>query len=641
MSRAHRLDAEQRLKSGGLRALVATASLELGIDIGAVDLVCQIGTTRSIATLLQRVGRSGHSVGGFPKGRLFPLTRDELVECAALLDSVRRGELDRFFIPEAPLDILAQQIVAAVACEEWREDDMYALVRRAYPYRAVPRDLFDQVLKMLAEGYSLKRGRRAAYVYRDRVTGRLGARRGARLVALTSGGAIPDTADYAVALEPEGTVVGTVNEDFAIESMAGDIFQLGNTSWRILKVEPGRVRVEDARGQPPRIPFWIGEAPARTAELSASVSRLREEIGALGDASSARRHLETTLGLPSAAAEQIADYLAAALAALGALPTQKTLVLERFFDESGGMQLVLHAPFGRRINHAWGLALRKRFCRKFNIELQAAATEDAIVLSLGPSHSFPLEDIFRYLRATSVRDVLVQALLDAPMFTVRWRWNAARALAVQRFRGGRKVAPQLQRMLAEDLLAAVFPDQIACAENLTGERRIPDHPLVRQTVRDCLEEAMDLAGLEEILASIERGERTLVAKDVRQPSPLAQEVLNARPYAFLDDAPLEERRTQAVLGRRWLDPATASDLGTLDAAAIQKVREEAWPHVDSADAMQDGLDLLGFVTGEEAGAGGWEPRSEEHTSELQSLAYLVCRLLLEKKKKKIYCDGVI
>ena len=610
MSKAHRFDAEQRLKSGSLRALVATASLELGIDIGSVDLVCQIGTTRSIATLLQRIGRSGHSVGGFPVGRLFPLTRDELVECAALVDSVRRGELDRFSIPVAPLDILAQQIVAAVACEEWREDDLYALVRRAWPYRTLSRDDFDRVLVMLAEGFSLKRGRRAAHLYRDRVNGRLRARRGARLVALTSGGAIPDTADYAVVLEPEGTVVGSVNEDFAIESMAGDIFQLGNTSWRILRVEPGRVRVEDARGQPPVIPFWIGEAPARTAELSASVSRLREEIAALGDAPSARRHLETTLGLPAAAAEQIADYLAAALAALGAMPTQKTLVLERFFDESGGMQLVLHAPFGRRINRAWGLALRKRFCRKFNIELQAAATEDAIVLSLGPSHSFPLDDVFRYLRAGSVRDVLVQALLDAPMFAVRWRWNAARALAVPRFRGGRKTAPQLQRMLAEDLLAAVFPDQIACAENLTGERRIPDHPLVRQTVRDCLEEAMDLAGLEEILAGIERGERTLLAKDVREPSPLAQEVLNARPYAFLDDAPLEERRTQAVLSRRWLDPATASDLGTLDAAAIRKVREEAWPRVDSDDAMQDGLDLLGFVTGEEAGAGRWEPYLE-------------------------------
>jgi ATP-dependent Lhr-like helicase len=604
LSRQQRLAAEQRLKSGSLRALVATASLELGIDIGSVDLVCQVGSTRSIAVLLQRIGRSGHSVGGFPKGRLFPLTRDELVECAALLQCVRRGELDRFSIPRAPLDILAQQIVAAVACEEWGTDDLFALVRRAYPYRSLPRDDFDQVVTMLAEGFSLRRGRRAAYLFHDRVNGRLRPRKGARLAAITSGGAIPDTADYDVILEPEGTVLGKVNEDFAIESMAGDIFQLGNLSWRILKIEPGKVRVADARGQPPGIPFWLGEAPSRTDELSAAVSRLREDAARNLEAGASACEAET--GLAPSAASQIAEYLAAARVALGVLPTQKTLVLERFFDESGGMQLVLHSPFGRRINQAWGLALRKRFCRTFNIELQAAATEDAIVLSLGPSHSFPLEDVFRYLRSASVRDVLVQALLDAPMFTVRWRWNASRALAVPRFRGGRKTPAPILRMLAEDLIVSVFPDQIACAENLSGERRIPDHPLVRQTIGDCLEEAMDLPGLERLLSSIERGERALVARDVREPSPLAQEILNARPYAFLDGAPLEERRTQAVFNRRWLDVTTASDLGSLDAAAIDKVRNEAWPRPGSADEMHEALDLLGFLTEDEARAGGRE-----------------------------------
>ena len=618
LSRAHRLLAEQRLKEGGLAALVATASLELGIDIGAVDLVCQIGSTRSIATLLQRAGRSGHTVGGFPKARLFPLTRDELVESAALLDAVRRGELDRFFIPEAPLDILAQQIVAAVACEEWGTDDLFGLARRAFPYRALTRDDFDAVVTMLAEGFSVKRGRRAALVYHDRVHGRLRPRPGARLAAITSGGAIPDTADYVVVLEPEGSVIGSVNEDFAIESMAGEIFQLGNASWKILRIEPGKVRVEDARGQPPGIPFWIGEAPARTAELSGSVSRLREDLGRdLGAAGepAARRRLENDIGVPPQAAEQIVDYLAAARGALGVLPTQSTLVLERFFDESGGMQLVLHSPFGRRINFAWGLALRKRFCRKFNIELQAAATEDAIVLSLGPSHSFPLEDVFRYLRAGSVEDVLVQALLQAPMFAVRWRWNAARSLAILRFRGGRKVAPQLQRMQAEDLITAVFPDQIACAENLPGERRIPDHPLVRQTIRDCLMEAMDLRGLETLLAGIERGEKTLVAKDVAEPSPLAQEVLTARPYAFLDDAPLEERRTQAVVMRRWLDPKTASDLGALDQAAIDRVRDEVRPRAASADELVDALEILGFVGEAEGQAAGWESYFQALVSE--------------------------
>ncbi|HKB08001.1 MAG TPA: ATP-dependent DNA helicase, partial [Candidatus Polarisedimenticolia bacterium] len=470
---------------------------------------------------------------------------------------------------------------------------------------SLPRERFDAVLKMLAEGFTLKRGRRAAFLFHDRVHGRLRARKGARLAAITSGGAIPDTADYQVVLEPEGTPVGTVNEDFAIESMAGEIFQLGNTSWRILKIEPGKVRVEDARGQPPGIPFWIGEAPARTTELSASVSRLREEVdrrlgsptgAGASESPSPRAFLETDLGLPAEAAEQIVDYLAATRTALGVVPSQQTIVLERFFDESGGMQLVLHSPFGRRINFAWGLALRKRFCRRFNIELQAAATEDAIVLSLGPSHSFPLEEVFRYLRSTSVREVLVQALLDAPMFGVRWRWNATRALAILRFRGGRKVAPQLQRMLAEDLMAAVFPDQIACAENLQGERRIPDHPLVQQTIRDCLEDAMDISGLESLLSSVERGERALVARDTREPSPVAQEVLSARPYAFLDDAPLEERRTQAVVSRRWLDPKAASDLGTLDPGAIRRVREEAWPEATSADELLDALEILGFVT---------------------------------------------
>ncbi|HET9235079.1 MAG TPA: DEAD/DEAH box helicase, partial [Candidatus Eisenbacteria bacterium] len=609
LSRDQRLSAEARLKSGQLKALVATASLELGIDIGDVDLVVQLGSTRSIATFLQRVGRSGHAVTGLPKGRIFPLSRDELVECVALLDAVRRGELDRLHIPPQPLDILAQQIVAEVAGREWQEENLYQWARRAYPYRDLSRETFTAIIHMLADGFSTRRGRRSAYLHRDAVNHRLRARRGARLSSITSGGAIPDTADYQVLLEPAGSMVGTVNEDFAIESMAGDIFQLGNTSWRILRVETGIVRVEDAHGQPPTIPFWLGEAPSRTAELSFSVSRLREEIGdaleeyGYGPVSSNGDHaasengngnraaldrtvaLLTERGFPEPAAEQIVDYMALAKAALGVLPTQTTLVLERFFDESGGMQLVLHAPFGSRVNRAWGLALRKRFCRKFNFELQAAATEDAIVLSLGPTHSFPLEEVFQYLHPNSVRDLLVQALLDAPMFAVRWRWNAGRALAVLRFMGGKKVPPQLQRMQAEDLLTLVFPDQKACAENLVGEREIPDHPLVTETIRDCLTEAMDIEMLETILTNIVSGKVRLVARELPEPSPLAQEILNAKPYAFLDDAPLEERRTQAVMSRRWLDPATASDLGALDPAAIDRVRSEAWPEAANADEL--------------------------------------------------------
>jgi ATP-dependent Lhr-like helicase len=593
LSRERRFIAEQRLKAGELRALVATASLELGIDIGSVDLVCQLSSTRSIATLLQRVGRSGHSVGGYPKGRMFPTSRDELVECAALIDAARRGELDHLIIPEKPLDILAQQIVAAVACEEWTEDGLFDLVRRAYPYRDLSREEFDESVRMLAEGYTTRLGRRNAYLHHDAVNRRLRARKGARLTALTNGGAIPDTADFEVILDPEGTFIGTVHEDFAVESLAGDIFQLGNTSWMITRVEKGRVRVVDAEGQPPTIPFWLGEAPGRTDELSTAVSRFRADIT---DRSDAPAWLVNELGIGQAAAAQIVEYLTTAKLALGVMPSQQTLVLERFFDESGGTQLVIHSPFGSRLNRAWGLSLRKRFCRKFNFELQAAATEDAIILSLSLSHSFPLEDVFDFLKSASVRDLLIQAMLDAPMFTTRWRWNANRALAIVRRRGGRRIPPQLQRMESEDLLAAVFPDQVACGENIVGDREIPDHPLVAQTIRDCLEEAMDIDGLEALLASIEKGEKVLVARDLREPSPLSMEILNARPYAFLDDAPLEERRTQAVMSRRWLDPETAADLGTLDQAAIDQVREEAWPQAENADELHDILLQLGFIT---------------------------------------------
>ncbi|HKQ72818.1 MAG TPA: DEAD/DEAH box helicase [Blastocatellia bacterium] len=600
LSRERRFTAEQRLKAGELRALVATASLELGIDIGAVDLVCQLGSTRSIATLLQRVGRSGHSVGGLPKGRLFPTSRDELVECAALIDAARRGELDHLVIPDKPLDILAQQIVAAVACEEWTEEGLFNLVRNAYPYRDLSREEFDDAVRMLAEGYTTRLGRRNAYLHHDAVNHRLRARKGARLTALTNGGAIPDTADYDVILDPEEIFIGTVNEDFAVESLAGDIFQLGNTSWRITRVEKGRVRVVDAEGQPPTIPFWLGEAPGRTDELSMAVSRIRNEITERSDAPV---WLIDQLGIGQPAAEQLVEYLITAKLSLGVMPSRETLVLERFFDESGGTQLVIHSPFGSRLNRAWGLALRKRFCRKFNFELQAAATEDAIILSLSLSHSFPLEDVFDYLKSASVRDLLIQAVLDAPMFTARWRWNANRALAIVRRRGDRRIPPQLQRMESEDLLAAIFPDQVACGENIVGDREIPAHPLVAQTIRDCLEEAMDIDGLEALLTSIERGEKILVARDLREPSPLSQEILNARPYAYLDDAPLEERRTQAVMSRRWLDPETAADLGTLDQAAIDQVREEAWPQAESADELHDILLQLGFVTANEGCAG--------------------------------------
>ena len=735
LAREQRLDAEQRLKRGELRVLVATASLELGIDIGDVELVCQLGSPRSISAFLQRVGRAGHQVGGVSKGRLFPSSRDDLIECTALLDTVRRGELDTLVIPSAPLDVLAQQIVAEVSCREWQEDQLFVLIRRATPYRTLGEQQYQALLTMLAEGYTTRHGARGAYLHRDLVNRSLRGRRGGRLTALTSGGTIADNSDYSVLLEPQGFNIGTVNEDFAVESLAGDVFQLGKTSYRILKIESGRVRVEDAQGQPPNIPFWLGEAPGRSDELSAAVARLRGEIDErlaeaesrrsllagdafesaviasklaptkaggdetssalsrheigvdeiderLAEAESRRsqlagdafesagiaselaptkaggdetsgaqsRHelgvdeigerlsegescrsqlagdafvqtviaselapakaetpdassrlqpaidwLTDTLGLPNAAARQIVEYLARARSALGALPTQQRLIMERFFDETGGTQLVIHSPYGSRINRAWGLALRKRFCRTFNFELQAAATEDAIVFSLSTSHSFPLDEVWRYLHSNSAEGVLIQALLDAPLFGVRWRWNATTALALPRMAGGRKVAPQLQRMKSDDLLATVFPDQVACLENIVGEREVPDHPLVSQTLDDCLHDAMDSEGWLALLRRIEAGDVQLLSRDLPAPSPLAMEVLGARPYAFLDDAPLEERRTQAVLNRRWTDPESADDLGALDAAAIEAVGEEAWPQARHPDELHEALMGLGCI----------------------------------------------
>ena len=596
LSKERRLEAEHRLKSGSLKALVATASLELGIDIGHVDLVCQIGSPHRIATFLQRVGRSGHSIAGLPKGRLFPESLDDLVECAALLRASRRGELDAIVSHDAPLDVLAQQLTAETSCTPCTEDALFGLTKKAWPYRGLARADFDAVVAMVSDGFATPRGRRSALVHRDEVNRVLRGRRGSRLLALVSGGAIPEVADYRVILEPEDTFIGTVNEDFAIESMAGDIFQLGNASWQITQVLAGTVRVRDAQGAPPTIPFWIGEAPARSDELSRAVSELRSGLDAHLD-NGAIEWLSEECGLVRDAAQQTVDYIAEGKRVLGVVPTQSTLVIERFFDEAGGMQLVLHAPFGSRVNRAWALALRKRFCRQFNFELQAAATEDAVLLSLGPQHSFPLADVFRYLHSATVRDILVQAFLDAPVFQTRWRWNATISLAVPRNRSGRKVPPQLQRMQADDLMAAVFPDAAACLENIPGDRQIPDHPLVSQTVRDCLEEAMDLPQLQRVLDRIHRGEVTCVSRDTPEPSAFCHDILNARPYAFLDDAPLEERRTQAVQTRR---AGNTGEVGSLDVAAIERVRDEVRPDPRDVDECHDGLLTCGFLCEDEA-----------------------------------------
>ena len=607
LSRERRLDAEQRLKAGSLRALVATASLELGIDVGDIDLAIQVGSTRSVATLLQRVGRAGHALSRVPKGRMFPLTTDELVEAAALLRCVRAALLDRTAPPPRPLDILAQQVVAECVPAAWDEDPLYDVVKRAWPYRDLARAEFDEVVRLHSDA-----GRKAL-LHRDGVGRRLRATKRARLMALMSGGAIPDTADYQVRLEPEGTVVGTVNEDWAIESNGGDIFQLGNTSWRVLRVEPGVVRVADAKGQPPSLPFWLGEAPGRTRELSAAIADLRDGCARAADRardegrdalSGATAYLEAECGpgLGTAAAIQIADYVMAGATALGAVPTQRRVILERFFDESGGTQLVVHAPFGSRINRAWGLALRKKFCVGFGFELQAAANEEAIVLSLGPQHSFPLEEVYDYLHPNSARDVLVQALLPAPMFGTRWRWNAQRALLLERRRNGKRIPANLLRMKAEDLLAAAFPAALACPETLPGGPiEVPDdHPIVRQTVEDCLTEAMDVDGMLEVLRGLRDGTIERRAIDTPEPSAFARGILSSQPYTFLDDAPLEERRTQAVMTRRILDVKTADELGALDAGAVARVREEAWPRPENAEEVHEALLWMGYVTAGEA-----------------------------------------
>ncbi|NNE06742.1 MAG: DEAD/DEAH box helicase, partial [Xanthomonadales bacterium] len=604
LSKDHRHEAEQALKGGQLKALVATASLELGIDIGHVDLVCQLGSPGSISALLQRVGRSGHKVGETPRGRLFPLSRDDLVECVALMQSVARGELDEICVPVGPLDVLSQQLVAECSARDWSTAELFELCRSAWPYRALERDRFDQVIVMLSEGYATRRGRRSAWLFHDAINGVVKARPAARLTALQNGGAIPDHFDYEVIMLPQGHRIGTLNEDFAFESIPGDIFQLGNTSYRVLKIEQGRVLVEDAHGQPPTIPFWFGDRPGRSDELSDAVSRLRGQAEQV-IRSAGREALQqcwVSEGLRESAASQLAEYLDASLQALGRLPTRSCFVLERFFDDTGDMHLVVHAPLGSRLMRAWGLALRKRFCRQFNFELQASALEDSLILSLGETHSFELADVAAYLKPETVRDVLIQALLDAPMFEVRWRWNATIALAVQRMRNGQKLPPQWQRNQSEDLIAVVFPDQLACLENIRGAREIPDHPLVHQTIEDCLNDTMDIAGLERLLQSTGAGEIEIHCADLSGPSPMSREIITARPYAFLDDGEAENRRTRAISAEPD-DLSHAATLRIISTTAIEQVQAEAWVRPRNPDELHDGLLQAGFLTAGEFGTG--------------------------------------
>lgn len=608
LSRKLRLAAETKLKSGELKVLVATASLELGIDIGAIDLVCQIGSPRAIAIALQRVGRAGHWHGAISKGHFFVTTRNELLECAALVKAIKEGDLDQLIMPPQPLDILAQQIVAICATGDWAEKDLYQLITSAFPYANLSLTDFNAIIEMLSEGIAGSRGRYGAYLFRDRVNGIVKARRGSRISAITSGGAIPENGLFTVVAEPNGAVVGTLDEDFAVESNKGDVILLGTTSWQIKRIESatGRVLVEDAHGAPPSVPFWRGEAPARTDELSLQVSNLMQQINDMLPTSSplsdikknpeimrAISWLQEHCSVDNAGAEQLVEYILQGRAVLGAVPTQKTIIAERFFDEGGGMQLIIHTPFGARINKAWGLALRKKFCRSFNFELQAAATDDGINIALAEQHSFALADVFKFLHPNSIKDVLVQAVLQSPIFNTRWRWTATRSLALVRFKFGKKVPPNIQRMLSDDLLAAVFPDAAACQDNLGGrDVELPDHPLINETMKDALNEALDVEGLLLVLQKILSGEINCIAIDTPVPSVFSHEILNANPYAYLDDAPLEERRARAVEMRRILPESVLQEAGKLDQEVIRDVQQQAWPDIRNADELHDTLQTL-------------------------------------------------
>ena len=644
LSRNLRLDAEQRLKRGEIKILVATASLELGIDIGDIDLVCQISTTRAVAVAMQRVGRAGHWRGAIPKGRFFATTRDDLLEQAALIRKMRAGELDKLEIPPQPIDVLMQQIVACCGAESWEEDTLYNVLHRAYPYRDLTRERFDELIHLLHEGIESSRGRYGAYLLRDGIQRQLHPRRGARMIAISNGGSIPDAALFSVILQPEGVQIATLDEHFAVDSSPGDVVLLGNTSWRIQRIEAaGRVLVEDAHGASPTLPFWFGEAPQRTAVLCDGVGELREQISsrtpnvppgyispAQPEVAAATAWLMEECGVCASGAQQLIAYIVAGRAVLGAVPSKTTIIAERFFDEGGGMQLILHAPFGGRINKAWGLALRKRFCRGFNFELQAAATDNGINISLAEQHSFPLADVFQFLTEQTVKELLEQASIASPIFKTRWRWAAGRSLQLLRFSKGKRIAPQIQRTRSEDLLANVFPQAAACFETIVGDIKIPNHPLVDEVMQDVLQEAMDLEGLLEVLRGIKEGSIRCLAVDTPVPSQFAHELINANPYAFLDDAGLEERRARAVSLRRSLPESVLEEAGKLDQNAIDEVRCECWPDIRDEHELHDLLHSVVAL-----------PLSILDTTEARHWPTFYEHLTQTGRVQTINCDGVL
>jgi ATP-dependent helicase Lhr and Lhr-like helicase len=529
IGRERRQDVEVGLKQGQLKVVVCSASLELGIDIGRLDRVCQIGTCSAISSFRQRAGRARHAPHLRPRIHVFPLSLSDLLDCRALMSGMEEGRVDATVVCRQPLDVLSQQIIAMAAAGETDIEQLFVLARRALPWRGLDRVEFDKVIEMLHEGFVSGRETARGPVFRV-TSGQLGVAHNADKRCLLNAGTIPEWFEYEVHDAATGRRLGRLDEEFAFESSPGQIMQLGGQNWCIVRITTGRVEVEAAEDQVPNMPFWFGEGPGRSRALSRQVHNLcRDSHNQLDD--------------------QLRAYLEDSRAILGKLPGRNCIVLERFFDPGGDQHLVIHSLFGARLNRAWGLALRKRFCRNFNFELQAAAVDNGLLISLGAVHSFDLSEVPGWLSSGSIGEVLVQALLDTPIFQTRLRWCANVALAIEKQDLRGRVPAQIQRNQTENLIARIFPDQLACLENLAGHRRIPDHPLVQQALADCLADFMDLEGLERLYAGIEQGRVDIHAVDTAEPSPLALAMIHAPRHSFLDPAAAEERRTRAFESR--------------------------------------------------------------------------------------------
>lgn len=528
LGRKHRQSVEAGLKAGRIKVVVSSSSLELGIDIGDLDRVCQIGSASGINAFRQRAGRARHRPGQRPRIHAFPLTLSDLLQTRAVIDALEMGKIDRSCMLGTADDVLVQHLIAMVAAGMTDRGQLQALIRRAVTWRHLNEKDLGRLIDMVHDGFVPGRETSHSLVYR-RGPVRLGVADEAEKLSLMNAGTIPEWFDYEVLDLSTRQVIGRLDEEFAFESTPGQVIQLGGSTWKILAIATGRVEVEPADNLAPNLPFWFGDGAGRSSDLSLQVMQLCrwvEQGQAVGCSS-------------------LQDYLSTSLAVLGRLPGPDCIVLERFFDPGGDQHLVIHTLAGARTNRAWGLALRKRFCRQFNFELQAAATDDGLLISLGAVHSFDLPEVMGYLRSSNARDVLVQALLDTPIFQTRFRWCANIALAIKRRELRGPVPPQIQRSQTENLIARIFPDQLACLENLSGTRRIPDHPLVAQALADCLNDYMDVNQLERMLTGIESGRIGVHAIDTDKPSPLAEALIHAPRHSFLDPAAAEERRTRS------------------------------------------------------------------------------------------------